>query len=221
MKKIEFQHTDETYSNQESAELLVLLEKYKFIDKLSVLPPYVKYLKGKLSKDSKIKISSIIDFPLGVLSLESKLNIIRQSAQDGASSIEIVMPSYLINNRQTAKIKKEISECYAACTEYGVSLHYILEYRMYNYSCLSRLIKVLLGFHLNDIYISTGFRLDDIYDHIIAIAMLVKENEDANIICNANIFNKEHLDILHSAKLDHFRVNSINILPDIKEKYKI
>lgn len=219
--KIEFQYTDDSASNQEIFSILHEVEKYSFVEKFSVLPPYVKYLSGKLLQDSRINISSIIDFPLGILSTKNKLDIIKQSIADGAKSIEIVAPSFLINNRQNAKIKKDIEQCYDLCSQNAVSLHYILEYRIYNYSCLSRLVKFLLGFDLNNIYISTGSRLDNIYDHVIAIAMIIKENANANIICNANIFNKEHLEILELSKLNHFRVNSINALSMIREKYQI
>ena len=219
--KIEFQYTDYSSSNQEILSVLHEIEKFSFVEKFSVLPPYIKYLSEKLSPDSKINISSVIDFPFGILSTNNKLDIIKRSIQDGAKSIEIVMPSFLINNRQNTKIKQDIEKCYDLCSKYAVNLHYILEYRIYNYSCLSRLVKLLLGFNLNDIYISTGCRIDDIYDHIIAIAMIIKENTNANIICNANIFNKEHLEILESSNLKHFRVNSINSLSMVREKYQI
>lgn len=219
--KIEFQYTDESSSNKEILSVLRDIEKFSFVKKISVLPPYIKYLNGNISKQNDIIIGSVIDFPFGVLSTENKLNIIKKSIQDGAKSIEIVMPSFLINNRQNVKIKKDIEQCYDLCSENAVNLHYILEYRIYNYSCLSRLVKFLLGFNLNDIYISTGYRLDDIYDHIIAMRMIIKENENANIICNANIYNKEHLEILESSNLSHFRVNSVNALTMIREKYQI
>jgi deoxyribose-phosphate aldolase len=218
MTTVEFQHTDETFSSHETLSLLKEVEKFEFINKISVLPHCIKSLKNKLG--THIKLSSIVDFPLGILSTSTKLDIIKQSLDDGANSIEIVMPSFLINNRQNAKIKKDIQSCYELCLDRSVDLHYILEYRIYNYSCLSRLVKTLLNLNLNNIYISTGFRLDDIHDHIIAMAMILKENENAKIICNANIFNKEHLKILYSANLHHFRVNNLNILSLIREKYQ-
>lgn len=218
---IEFQHTDEASSNQEILSLLNDVQKYNFVKKISLLPPYIKYISSKLSNQDNIQISSIVDFPFGILSTDTKLDIIKQTVNDGAQSVEIVMPSFMINNRQNTKIKKDIEKCYEVCSSNGVSLHYILEYRLYNYNCLSRLVKFLMNFNLNDIYISTGFRLDDIYDHIIAIAMILKQNQDANIICNANIFNKEHLDILELSNLQHFRVQSLNSLKLIREKYKI
>lgn len=215
--KIEYQLTDEAMSNQELLSEIKKIERFNFIKKIAVLPSSIKYLKNKI--DSNTKLSAVIDFPLGTSSTAIRLEIIKQAVSDGASSIEIMMQSFHINNRQNAKIKKDIEECYSLCSDAGVALHYMMEYRLYNYSCLSRLTKFLLSANLNDIYLSSGYRLDNIYDHIIAIAMILKENPDANLVCNANIFNNEHLDILNIAKINHFRVNSINAVELVNKKY--
>ena len=219
--KIEFQYTQETSSNQEVLAKLLEINNFSFVKKFSTIFPYIKYLKNKLPEDSNIILSSIIDYPCGVLPTDSRLDLIKQSISDGAKSIEVVMPSYLINNRQNVKIKKDIEKCYELCSQSGVSLHYILEYRLYNYSCLSRLVKFIMNFGLNDIYISTGYRIDEIYDHIIAMAMISKENEGVRIIPNCNIYTAEHLEILRSSNLSHFRVNSVPTLTLIREKYQI
>jgi len=92
--RIEFQYTDESSSNQEALATLKEIEQFSFVKKLSVLPPYVKYLNGKISEQNRIDIGCIIDFPFGILSTENKLDIIKRSIQDGANSIEMVMPSF-------------------------------------------------------------------------------------------------------------------------------
>lgn len=215
---IEFQCTDEILSNKELCELLTNLNQYSFITKLSVLPPYVKPIKNKIGN---YKLSTIIDFPLGLLDTNTRLDLIKKAADDGSSSVEMVMPSFLINNKYNSKIQKDIEQCYSICVDKGIDLYYILEYRLYNYTCIYRIIKTLLTLHLNDFYISTGYKLDNIYDHLIAIAMITKEVSDARIICNANIFNHEHLDLLEKSKLLHFRVNNLQILETIRQKYNI
>jgi len=215
--KIEYQITDSSFSNSDLLNEIHNIEKYGFITKVATLPAYIKYIK---SKNKSINLSSMIDFPFGSCSTDNRLNMIKESIKDGAGSIEIVMPTYLINNTQNAKIKKDIQECYNVCSDNGVSLHYVLEYRQYNYSCLSRLVKLLLAVSLNDIYLSTGFRLDNIYDHLIAISMILKENPEANLICNANIYNEEHLTLLKSSKIEHFRINNPYILDLISKKYQ-
>lgn len=216
--KVEFQLTDEILSNQEIGLLVDDINKYPFISKISCLPPYINALK---KKTQNTKIASIIDFPLGLLKTEQRLDLIKDSIQNGVSSIEIVMPSFMVNNKQTAKIKTDIEKCYNLCVDNTVDLHYILEYRSYNYSCLYRLIKNLIKFNLNELYISTGYRLDDIYDHLIAIGIISKEISDAKIICNANIYNENHLELLESNSIDTFRIKNIHTLEIISQKYHL
>ena len=213
--KVEFQCTDETLSHLEISTVLNTIEKYSFVSKIACLPPYVSFVKKKIENK---KISSIIDFPLGILETDQKLDIIKSSIDAGATSIEIVMPSFLINNKQNYKLKNDIEKCYGLCIDRGVNLHYMLEYRSYNYSCLYRLIKKLIKFDLNEIYISTGYKLDDIYDHLIAIGIILKEISDLNIICNANIYNENHLDLLKKNNIEQFRVKSIHALDIISQK---
>lgn len=213
--KVEFQCTDSTLSHLEISTLLNTIDKYTFVTKVACLPPYVSYIKKKIENK---KISSIIDFPLGVLDTNQKLDIIKSSIDAGATSIEIVMPSFLINNNQHYKLKSDIEKCYGLCIDRGVNLHYILEYRSYNYSCLYRLIKKLMKFDLNEIYISTGHQLDDIYDHLIAIGIIRKEISDLNIVCNANIYNENHLDLLKKHKIEQFRVKSVHALEIVSQK---
>lgn len=213
--KVEFQCTDSTLSHLEISTLLNTIDKYPFVTKVACLPPYVSYIKKKIENK---KISSIIDFPLGVLDTNQKLDIIKSSIDAGATSIEIVMPSFLINNNQHYKLKSDIEKCYGLCIDRGVNLHYILEYRSYNYSCLYRLIKKLMKFDLNEIYISTGHQLDDIYDHLIAIGIIRKEISDLNIVCNANIYNENHLDLLKKHKIEQFRVKSVHALEIVSQK---
>ena len=215
--KIEYQITDTATSNKELLAHIEKVEKFSFINKVTVLPSCLKYLKNR--KPERIKLSTIIDFPLGLNSTAVRLARIKEAITNGAESIEIVMQSAYITNKNNPKIKEDIEQCLQLCSDNGVNLHYMTEYRLYNYGCLSRLTKFLLNSNLNDIYISTGHRLDNIYDHIIAIAMILKENPEANIICNANIYNQEHLELLEESKIRQFRANSLNTLSLVSKKY--
>lgn len=216
--KVEFQATDEILSNQELIQVYEEIKKYSFVTKMACLPPFLSVIK---KKDSNIKLSSIIDFPLGLMQTNQRLDLIKDSIQKGADSIELVMPSFLITNKQTTKIKNDIEKCYSLCVDNAVDLHYILEYRSYNYSCLYRIIKNLIKFNLNEVYISTGYRVDDIYDHLIAIGIISKEISSAKIICNANIYNENHLELLENNKIEIFRVKTTHILDTIAQKYRL
>ena len=74
--KIEFQCTDEILSNKELLDIINKAQAYSFVNKISVLPSYVKFLKNKIS--SNINLSTVIDYPLGILDTETKKTLVKE-----------------------------------------------------------------------------------------------------------------------------------------------
>jgi len=204
---LELQIVDETLSNKEFKELIQEIESLQ-ISKISVLPCHISFLKKNLK--SSCKISSLIDFPFGVMSTNERALVVNNSIKNGASSIDILCPSYMVVNRSYTYLKKDIEKIYELCVSKKVDLSYILEYRSFTYDSLYKLSKILLASGIKNIYISTGYKIDDIYDHLIAMAMIQKNVPEMHIIPNCNIFNTRHKNMLEMAEIDHIRVNSIN-----------
>tara|TARA_B100001939_G_C16939755_1_gene617792 strand:+ start:581 stop:1222 length:642 start_codon:yes stop_codon:yes gene_type:complete len=203
---IELQIVDETLSNKEIRPLIDKINN-RPISKVSVLPCHIPVFKKYLSKS--IKLSTIIDFPFGILSTESRKSLIQNAIKNGAQSIEVLCPSYMIVNKLYTQLKNDISEIYDLCTESKVDISYILEYRAYTYDSLYKICKMLLLNKINSIYISTGYKLDDMYDHLIAMTMIQKKIPDMNIVPNANIFNANHQNVIKMANLSKIRVSSL------------
>ena len=203
---IELQIIEETISNKEIKELVEKINT-KRLQKISVLPCHISAFKKNLS--NKIKLSAVIDFPLGILSKEIRKTIAEKSIINGASSVEIICPSYSIVNKNYTSFKHEINDIKAMCIEKDAELSYIIEYRTYSYDCIYRICKNLLENGINNLYLSTGYRIDDIYDHLIAITMIQKKIPKINIIPNANIFNKNHKKIIEKSNINKVRLKSI------------
>ena len=53
-------------------------------------------------------------------------------------------------------------------------------------------------------------KIDDIYDHLIAIAMIQKNVPEANIVPNGHIFSKKHADLIENTKIPTVRLHSMN-----------
>lgn len=204
---IELQLFDETLSNIEIKKLNAEINKKK-ISKLSVLPCHVPIFKKTLDKE--IKLSTIIDFPFGILSADSRKLLVENAIDNGAKSIEIVCPSYMIVNKLYTQLATDIESIYAICIERKIDLSYIIDYRTYTYDSLYKICKLLLNHNVNSIYISTGYKLDDIFDHLIAMAMIQKKVESINIIPNGNIFNQKHKNIIKAAEINTVRVGSLH-----------
>lgn len=204
--KLEYKFLEEAAHNKEIDLIITELNMYN-ISRVSVLSQYSKIFKKKLAKN--IKLSSIIDFPFGASDIISRNQMIENSINIGVDAVELVIPFHLLSNSMFAAIKKDIENCFAICKKNKIDISYILEYRTFNYSILYRVCKLLLKENINHIYISTGYKIDNIYDHLIAMAMIQKNVPDINITCNANIFTEKHVSILHNSEIDTFSVNSI------------
>lgn len=204
--KLEYKFLEEALHNREIDLIISELNNYN-LSKVSVLYQYSKIFKKKLSEN--IKLSSIIDFPYGASGVYNRIQMIENSIKIGVDSVEIVLPFHLLSNSMFSSIKKDIDSCFTVCKKNQIDISYILEYRTFNYSILYRVCKILLKQNINHIYISTGHKIDDIYDHLIAIAMIQKNVPDINITCNANIFTEKHISILNNSEINTFCVNSI------------
>ena len=133
---IELQIVDEALSNKEIRPLIDKINN-RIISKVSVLPCHLPVFKKYLSKD--IKLSTIIDFPFGILSTESRKSLIQNAIKNGAKSIEVLCPSYMIVNKLYTQLKNDMSEIYELCTESQVDVSYVLEYRTYTYDSLYKI----------------------------------------------------------------------------------
>lgn len=204
---IEFQLIDETLSNKDIRSIIEEVNK-KNLKKVAALPCHIPIIKKYLS--NTIKLSSIIDFPFGILSTSTRSLLVKQSIDHGADSIEILCPSYMIVNKLYAALKQDISDIYNICIDKQIDLSYILEYRTYTYDSLYKICKILLECNINSVYISTGYKIDDIYDHLIAMTMIQKKIPNIQIIPNSNIFNKNHINLINSANISKIRVSSLN-----------
>ena len=213
--KIEYKFLEDSFSNKEIESLLLELNRYN-LSKISVLYQYNKIFKKKLSENNKL--SSIIDFPFGASDLSIRNSMIESSIKTGANSIEIVLPFHLLSNSMFTSIKKDVDSCFEICENNQINISYILEYRTFNYSILYRACKLLLKHNINHVYISTGYKIDDIYDHLIAMTMIQKNVPDINITCNANIFTEKHMEILCNSDIDSISVSSIPSL-EIANKF--
>ena len=204
---IELQIIDETLSNKEIKTLIQEDINKIDISKVCVLPCHLPIFHKYL--DKKIELSTIIDFPFGILSTDSRKILAENAINNGAKTLELLCPSYMIVNKLYSQLKEDISTIYDLCSEYKIGLSYIIDYRTYTYDSLHRICKLLLANKINSIYISTGYKIDDIYDHLIAMAMIQKKLPELNIVPNCNIFNKNHHNIIITTEIPRIRVSSI------------
>jgi deoxyribose-phosphate aldolase len=108
------------------ADLIKLFEEakeYKFLG-VCINPCYVKLAKENL-KDTDVKVVTVIGFPLGANTTETKIFETIQAVKDGADEIDMVTNVTKVKDRETDFLVEEIKLIKSACG--GKNLKVILE----------------------------------------------------------------------------------------------
>lgn len=212
---IEYASYDIAASEAEIASNITAALKF-YPDVISVFNPYIKIAKNLCIAGTKI--SSPIDFPLGILDLKSRLGATEAAIKQGVDIVDIVCPAYFLCNRKYDKLREDIKQMLMLCSSYNIELRYVLEYRQYSYELLYKVAQILIDFGVNTIYPSTGYLLDDINDNILAAGLINKKVPSINIICNGNFWNDQQSKVIKKAQLYSIRANSLNSLALLRSK---
>lgn len=108
------------------ADLIKLFEEakeYKFLG-VCINPCYVKLAKENL-KDTDVKVVTVIGFPLGANTTETKIFETIQAVKDGANEIDMVINVTKVKDRETDFLVEEIKLIKSACG--GKNLKVIIE----------------------------------------------------------------------------------------------
>ena len=108
------------------ADLIKLFEEakeYKFLG-VCINPCYVKLAKENL-KDTDVKVVTVIGFPLGANTTETKIFKTIQAVKDGADEIDMVINVTKVKDRETGFLVEEIKLIKSACG--GKNLKVIIE----------------------------------------------------------------------------------------------
>lgn len=175
----------------------------KNIDCISVPYFYTKFVRSI----TDIPINNAIDYPFGILDTKTRNQAIINAINNGASSISIVLQNNLLSNKKYDKIRQDLISNIEICKKSNIPIIYYLEYRIFTYQSLTKACNLLLEASLDQVYVSTGFLLDDISDNIIAVNLL-KEKTNIKPIFTANIWTKQHVAMLKKNNIELIRFNN-------------
>jgi deoxyribose-phosphate aldolase len=167
---------------------------------------YTKFCK-LLTKDSAVKVSNSIDYPLGLSDTKTRNLAIINAIENGADKISIVIQNNYLNLKKYDKLRQDIKSNLEICTKNNIPLYYYLDYRIFTHQSLIKACNILLECSINHVYVSTGYLLDNVEDNIVA-CVLLKEKTGMNTIFTSNIWNRKHIDLIKKNKIDNLRFNN-------------
>lgn len=99
------------------AQILKLCEEAKEYDFASVCvnPGWVKLCAKELHEVSRVKVCTVVGFPLGATSTESKVFETKQALADGADEIDMVINIGMLKDKEDAYVRDEIHALKEAC----------------------------------------------------------------------------------------------------------
>ena len=151
---------DHTLLKPESTEeqidkLLEEAKEYNFFS-VCVNPVWVKKCAESL-KDSNVKVCTVIGFPLGANTKETKAFETKNALSNGADEIDMVINIGLLKSKKFDAVKEEIEELAKICHNEGAILKVILE------NCLLTKEEIVKACEISDeagadfVKTSTGF----------------------------------------------------------------
>jgi deoxyribose-phosphate aldolase len=212
---IEYENHDISVNHQELKNQIIEACKY-MPNSISVLPQNLKLLKDLLGEE--FQISCPIDSPLGSSDISSRSCMIEYAIKNKVNQLDIMLPTHFVCNRKYVKLREDIENAKKISINENIRIRYILEYRVFNEETLHKVCQILAINNIYDIMPSSGFRLDNIYDNILAASIINKKNKKMNITVNGNIWNEKHIDDIIKLKLYGIRVNSVNALELFQKK---
>lgn len=130
-----------------------------------VVPPsFVKYTAGN-RKDPNLKVCTVIGFPLGYSTAETKIFEINNAIENGADEIDLVIDNSLIKANSWTELNKRLALYRKACGEKILKI--IAETSLLTRPEIDRIARSLIDNGIDYIKTSTGFvgdgaKLEDI-----------------------------------------------------------
>lgn len=193
-------------------EAKAILQELKTYPINSITVPFylIKSFKSIIPND--IKLSCLIDYPLGISDIKTRKCAIEQAHKAGSTAVDITMPQNLAANRKYDKIREDIKQCLDFCNTNDIQVRYILEYRVFDHYCLKKICEIFDNNNIKFIYPSSGYFIDNLADNILASIFLHQNSKDLNVLCTGNMWCDKHFETMIKSGLFGFRTSSLNSL---------
>jgi deoxyribose-phosphate aldolase len=209
--KIDFAIIHNDKNESEVRNILNQILKYPGVISSITCPIfYVKTCKTVIQ--NTIPISCLIDYPLGISDLKTRLCALEQAHKAGVQCVDVSMPQNLAANRKYEKIREDVKNIGDYCQSVGLKPRYILEYRIFNHTCLKKICEIFDNNNISQVFTSSMYFLDDLADNLIASVFLHENSKNLSIYTTGNMWTKKHFDLAYKTGIYGARVSSVQSL---------
>lgn len=169
----------------QKTDLIKLFEEakeYKFLG-VCINPCYVKFAKENL-KDSGVKVVTVIGFPLGANTTETKIFETINAVRDGADEIDMVINVTKLKDKEYGFIIDEIRGIKAACQ--GKNLKVILETDLLTKDEIKTACELCIKGGADFVKTSTGFVKGGVGAKVEDVELMYNTVKDAHLQVKAS-----------------------------------
>ncbi len=157
-------------------------KEYNFLG-VCINPCYVKFAKEYL-KDTDIKVITVIGFPLGANTTETKIFETINAVRDGADEIDMVINVTKVKDRETDFIVDEISKIKGACQDHNLKV--ILETDLLTKDEIKYACECCIKGGANFVKTSTGFVKNGVGAKVEDVELMYKTVKDFGLQVKAS-----------------------------------
>lgn len=121
------------------------------------VPPYYVLTAAEALRNSAVKVATVIGFPMGNSSTESKVSAIKKAIADGADEIDMVQNLSALKNKDWAYISGETAACLQPLRLHNRLLKVIVETALITDEELIRCCELYAQRKVDFVKTSTGF----------------------------------------------------------------
>lgn len=203
-------------SEKETENMLFSVVKENF-NGISVYTHSIKQIREAYEVKGGLIISTPIDYPNGLSDTKLRNHAVISAARQGANAVDLVVLTYLLFQERWKGIEVDLSSNLKICQDNGILLRVMLEYRTTNPDGLLKVARMLCDLGIEYVYPSTGFRIDNFADNILA-GQAIMEKTKLKVISNGNIWMHQHLTAAVNSKLYGYRLHSLSALRNLCNK---
>jgi deoxyribose-phosphate aldolase len=204
----------QTVTIDEIKNLCIEANEFNFAS-VCILPYYITYAKEYIN-NKNVKICTVIGFPLGANTKESKIYETKNAISIGANEIDMVANLPAFFNNDYNYVENEIKEIKKICKDNNVILKVIVETCLLNYEQKKLISKIVSNCGADFIKTSTGFSS---YGATIEDVKTLKENVSPNVNVKASGGIKTLKSLIEMLEAGAKRIgtsSAINILKEIE-----
>jgi len=128
------------------------------------VPPYYIPHAVRVLEESKVKVGTVVGFPIGYSNIAAKVEEIKRAINDSVDELDIVINFAAAKNGDWAYVRNEMDSVIRASHLHGKLVKIILEVGLYNEEELKRLCDLAAKLECDFVKTSTGF-----YDHPVTV----------------------------------------------------